>query len=390
MPWYGDVRMGFVHHSDGVTWYSRAEVPQVILATYDYHVHALGWSDIGYNFAIDRYGQIWEARAGGIDQAVVGAQAGGYNVESFGVVILGTFSQVLPTPAALRALEHLLAWKLPLHGVPVSGRVTVEVDPPGAYFTRFRKGQHVHLPSIAGHRDGCMTDCPGTALYDHLPQVRRSVERLVGKRQVRLTIGFGGDSSPTPVALPARDVVRPQTFLRLESVTIHVGDEVPVSGYLRTFAGAPVAGAPVQLQALNGTTEEVLATVTTDANGHWSAVVAPKTSVLVRALHPVAPATASPLVLIGVAPTVTLEVTEPGGQFVSGTVSPAEPHVMVTVRYAGGRHRVVEHLHLAARGGRFRHRLKLKPGHYHVQAHSIPDAKYVEGWSPPVDLRVSR
>ena len=64
-----------------------------------YHRDRNGWNDIGYNFLVDKYGQIFEGRAGGIDQAVVGAQAQGFNSVSTGVACLGTFTSVAQTPA---------------------------------------------------------------------------------------------------------------------------------------------------------------------------------------------------------------------------------------------------------------------------------------------------
>src|SRR5205807_2029887 len=78
-----------------------------------------GWHDIGYNFVVDRFGRIFEARAGGIDQPIVGAHAGGFNAASTGVALLGSYTASSPSPAAYRALTRLLAWKLPLHGAPV-------------------------------------------------------------------------------------------------------------------------------------------------------------------------------------------------------------------------------------------------------------------------------
>jgi hypothetical protein len=96
---YGTIKMAFVHHTVNPNGYSRGEVPALLLAIFDFHRYVRGWFDIGYNFVIDAFGQIWEARAGGISEPVVGAQAGGYNAESTGVAMLGTFASVLPSPA---------------------------------------------------------------------------------------------------------------------------------------------------------------------------------------------------------------------------------------------------------------------------------------------------
>ena len=131
---------------------------------------------------IDAFGRIWEGRAGGIDMAVLGAQAGGYNAHSMGVAMLGDFMNVVPSRAAINAVEHLLAWKLSLHGVPAIGRATVVVDPADAFYTPFAPGAHVSLPRIAGHRDGDTTDCPGNALYRRLRSIRPRVAEKYWKQ----------------------------------------------------------------------------------------------------------------------------------------------------------------------------------------------------------------
>ena len=71
--------MAFVHHTENPNGYCRGEVPAMLRAIYVFHRYVNGWNDIGYNFVVDLYGRIFEARAGGIDEPVVGAQAGGYN-----------------------------------------------------------------------------------------------------------------------------------------------------------------------------------------------------------------------------------------------------------------------------------------------------------------------
>ena len=126
-----------------------------------YHRDHNGWNDIGYNFLVDQYGQIFEGRAGGIDQAIVGAQAQGYNSVSTGVACLGTFTDVAQTEPGMEALAQLIGWKLPLHGVPVHRRRS-RVTSAGGETNRYPAGHagHVraHLRPPRRRRDGCPGD----------------------------------------------------------------------------------------------------------------------------------------------------------------------------------------------------------------------------------------
>lgn len=258
-PGYGTVKLAFVHHTDNANAYTAGEVPAMLLAIYAFHRYVRGWHDIGYNFLIDLYGRIWEGRAGGIDQAVVGAQAGGYNLVSTGVAVLGTFTSVVPSPAAIDSLQHLLAWKLALHGVPTLGRVTVRVDPKDAYYTPFKPGALVSLPRVAGHRDGDSTDCPGNAFYARLPAIRPRIAALAG--------------APAELTLRARPG--------------------GLGGRL-TQNGLPIPSAPVELHQLRG--DVLLAEATTAPDGSF---VFPRrrarTPVRLRALHPQPPVVVSEL-----------------------------------------------------------------------------------------------
>jgi hypothetical protein len=251
-PEYGVVEMGFVHHTENPNGYTPGEVPAMLRAIYAFHVYGNGWNDIGYNFLIDLFGRIFEARAGGVDEPVVGAQAGGYNLVSTGVAVLGSFSEVPISAAARQSLERLLAWKLSLHGVPASGRVTVRVNPAGARYSRFPAGAHVSLPHIAGHRDGDSTDCPGNVLYGELSGIRRSVGQLAG-RPARSTLALAAGASPLAGVL---------------------------MGALRFLNGAPIGGAPVEIQLRSVSKkgevvlEQTLAQAVTAAGGEWSLPVA--------------------------------------------------------------------------------------------------------------------
>jgi hypothetical protein len=220
-PGYGAVRLGFVHHTQNPNGYGAGEVPAMLRAIYAFHRYVNGWNDIGYNFVIDAFGRIFEARAGGAEEPVVGAHAGGYNLVSTGVAILGSFMAAAPPAAAQTALERLLAWKLSLHGLPATGAVVVRVNPAGAAFSRYPANARVALQRISGHRDGDSTDCPGNVLYGRLPAVRAGVRRLAA-RPARVTLALA-----SPVAVPGN----------------------VVTGQLASLDTTPLAGARVLVQA---------------------------------------------------------------------------------------------------------------------------------------------
>ena len=83
-PSYAPVKMAFVHHTASGNGYSAAEAPAVVRGTYAYHTKSLQWSDVGYNFLVDRYGVIYEGRYGGVARGVIGAQVLGFNTGSTG------------------------------------------------------------------------------------------------------------------------------------------------------------------------------------------------------------------------------------------------------------------------------------------------------------------
>ena len=95
----------------------RPRCPRILRSIYAYHVKSRGWSDIGYNFLVDRFGRIWEGRYGGIDKPVVGAHTLNYNDYAFAMSAIGNFDTVQPPDVMLRAYGQLFAWKLSLHGV---------------------------------------------------------------------------------------------------------------------------------------------------------------------------------------------------------------------------------------------------------------------------------
>jgi hypothetical protein len=274
-PGYGAVRLAFVHHTENPNGYSAGEVPAMLRAIYAYHRFARGWNDIGYNFVVDLYGRIFEARAGGVEEPVVGAQAGGYNLVSTGVAILGSFSGTPISSAAGDALERLLAWKLALHGRPATGHVTVRVNPAGAVYSRFPANARVSLPRVAGHRDGDSTNCPGDALYGELPAIRSRVRQLAG-RPVRATLAM---PAQTPTPTPAPTPPPPPAATPAPSAAVPGGEARTLTGRLTHLDGTAVAGVRVAVQQRSVSargevvSERTIAEATTDAQGRWSSPV---------------------------------------------------------------------------------------------------------------------
>jgi hypothetical protein len=371
----GDVRLGFVHHTQNANSYSRSESAAMVQAICLFHRNVNGWNDIGYNFLVDRFGQIFEGRAGGIDEPIVGAQAGGYNLASTGVGVLGNFISAAPSAAAQAAVEHVLAWKLSLHGVPAEGEVDVVVNAAGAPYSKYPAGADVPLQRISGHRDADSTDCPGDAMYRRLPELRRRVATLAGD------IGqLSMSGPPAPVA----------------------GTPANVAGTLAIRDGAPIGGAQIAVKVHDRGRNRIVATAVTAPDGTWSAAVAAPHRVALRALFAgdgAHPAVISPYLLLAFAPAMTLVAGAPGivplaGQPlpVSGTVTPAKRFANVELLQGdalGAFTRVtVVKVPVAANGAFSGAVTPPAPGSYRLVAHTDADKLNGAGVSAPVDVVV--
>jgi uncharacterized protein with LGFP repeats len=141
-----------VHHTAGTNSYTADQSAQIVRATQAYHMKSRKWCDIGYNFLVDKYGQIFEGRNGGIDRAVRAAHSGNAAVNTYtmGVSMMGTFDKSAPTQATKDAVAKLISWRFSLAGIPATGTYSLG----GKTLNR-----------IAGHRDVVGTECPGAAAY---------------------------------------------------------------------------------------------------------------------------------------------------------------------------------------------------------------------------------
>lgn len=203
-PTYDDGLGGVVvHHTAGRNDYSPAESAAIVRGIYAYHAETLGWCDIGYNALVDRYGQIFEGRFGGLDRPVQGAHTGGFNENTAGVAFIGNHESEEPTQAAVTAISEFIGWRTRIAGLDPLGTTTMISE--GTEFTTFGKGEQVQLPVVFSHRDVGNTACAGDAAYalmDHIRGLAAEVNTGAPRGQTS-----DGQDSTTPVpAQPDLDI----------------------------------------------------------------------------------------------------------------------------------------------------------------------------------------
>ncbi|WP_308443635.1 N-acetylmuramoyl-L-alanine amidase [Actinomyces capricornis] len=172
-PTYASASHVVVHHTAGTNNYTASQSPSIVRGIYHYHAVTLDWGDIGYNFLIDKYGQVFEGRYGSTRAAAgkmaVGAHARGANTGTMGLSMMGDYSTVAPSASQLDAVGRMAGWFL--------GRAGVSDATGSAPFTiktteKYAAGSTVTLPRILGHRDVGYTACPGNVGYSRLGQIR--------------------------------------------------------------------------------------------------------------------------------------------------------------------------------------------------------------------------
>jgi hypothetical protein len=372
---YGSVRAAVVHHTVTANEYSRAHVPAAILAVCRFHRNTNGWNDIGYNFVVDRFGQVWEGRAGGVDEAVMGSQAQGYNAQTTGIANLGTFTSVPQTDAAIGAMARLIRWKLGNHGVPTYGTTTLTSA--GGPSARYPYGHSRRFRRVIGHQDTGRTACPGQQLYYQLPELRERIgeQRPTGTR-VRLTAPFPELAGYSPAGL---------TF----------------TGQLIDAGRLPIAGVTVELQQLGRTGWRTRAEGTTDPEGYFAATAKVKRYAILRwkfagdetyrpyrgdgAGIQIAPLISLETATTAVAPDEPVELT--------GTIAPAKTKAVVLVverQDESGRWRRVSRKAVTPKRGKFKAKRTFREeGTYRVSVTFAGDTLNAPAVSPVIELTVA-
>jgi N-acetylmuramoyl-L-alanine amidase len=373
-PDLGTVKAVNVHHTVSLNDYAPSEGPAMVLAICRYHRNSNGWDDIGYNALVDKYGVLYEGRAGGLDQPVIGAQAQGFNSETAGIASIGDHTSVGATPQTLDALARYIRWKLQVHLQPLAGPVVLRSS--GGSASRYAAGALVTVERVIGHRDTGKTACPGQLLYDQLGQLRAMVASGVAT-----VPSFATRLSGT-----------------LADYRVDFGEVVPVTGLLSGPDGAPLPGEQVEVQ-VNGdgrwiTSRRVLSA----ADGTFATELKPRKRMYVRMRFPGRPdlrGAFSTRLLLRLRPVI--EVRRPrsrAGRWqsvpVQGTVGPRKPFLRLVVQqHTGGRYRRVGAKTVRVRRGRFE--TSFVPAfrdRYRYAVVAMPDEDTDRGTSGWLPLRV--
>jgi hypothetical protein len=249
-PQTAKLRDAIVHHTVNTNAYTPDQAFDLVRGIQAEHININGWCDIAYNFLVDRFGRVFEGRAGGADQPVIGGHARGFNTGSVGIALLGQYQPgASPTSdgvsvAQRSTLRDVIAWKFALGGIDARDTISVTslCDGSGC---KYPSGQAVTLPTILGHRDVSLTACPGDNAMAWLPWLRTEVANIVI---------HGGPFFPLPGWTPASSG---RSVLTLDAWGgVHPGGRaaaVPSDGYWPDWSIArAIAGRPDAAYVLDG------------------------------------------------------------------------------------------------------------------------------------------
>ncbi len=169
-----------LHHSAGSN--SDTDYINTVRNIYLYHTQILAWDDVGYNYLVAPNGQVFAGRDGlGVDDDnIKGAHLCAKNTNTMGICMLGNYQTAIPTDTAVQSIIQLLAWKLQKENLNPKDSSLHPINNPNSNY----------LGTVAGHKDGCATNCPGNNFYIILDSIKNVV---VQKLASCSTTGFANN-----------------------------------------------------------------------------------------------------------------------------------------------------------------------------------------------------
>lgn len=244
-----------VHHTAGSNDYTEAQAPGIVRGIWNYHANTLGWGDIGYHALVDKYGNIYEGRSGGMDRGPQGAHVGGFNQNTWGVSMIGDYQQAQPSMEALRAMGEIIGWKAAVAGFDPTGSSYhyAEVNFRGS---KFGAGQGAQFSNINAHRDFHYNTCPGDNLYSKLPMIRATASTKYRTLRAGERSGagsfFGRNSATTTTATTATTTTVPADP-NVYTTTMTAPAPTPKDSSVGNTLAALSSGDPTAIAAVAGT-----------------------------------------------------------------------------------------------------------------------------------------
>jgi hypothetical protein len=243
-PYYYGFNRVVIHHTVSSNTYTDGA--EQVRNIYKYHAYTRGWGDIGYNYLIDRFGNIYEAKMGG--EGVFGYHAyAPANRMSIGISLIGDFTSEQPSDAMLNSLKNLLAEKALLYEFPSlkysSGAESKWINSDytvfghrDSYFYCYSGHPLSYLCGWDGQWHVNATACPGNSFWPNLSSVvsgaeiiRKDMSRFRDIRYANKTLGaigqgnFESHSVEVVFDLPASTSIA--------EVTSHIPDFSGISWY---------------------------------------------------------------------------------------------------------------------------------------------------------------
>ena len=159
-----------IHHTAGTNDYTPETAAAQVRGIYAYDTLGLGWADIAYNFLVDKWGRVYEGRAGSITEPVRGAHSMGFNTNTMGIAAMGNYETASAPTVMVDALARVAGWKLSQYGVNPRG--TTQLTSQGGTGAKYAAGVTVTLPTVHAHQNTSYTLCPGRYLYPKMDTIR--------------------------------------------------------------------------------------------------------------------------------------------------------------------------------------------------------------------------